>query len=1421
MDTPFDSLPDSPATASSGASPFADLPDSSSQTRDPFASLPDSSNSPSKENVPGPSLSDILKTGMQEGILPTQSLAEGYQDSVLPGIVHDVGQDIKNAGLSAGEYVHNFNQEHETVPGPVITPKMKAAAKLLGAQNALYHNVRLSGGKAYYSDIYKLTPQELKEAQEQYVQQHGGNLGEEEERNENTLEGGSNLSNVDFFAPLLGDNPVTRKLFYPKLGSTILYQKLQDTMQAMDVVQNPKQYNPDVVKKAGAYISALKRNASAGILHEVRGAWEEALHNPGKAAIAITAGGMQMPEVTMIPEFDLGELALGGKVAKGVEGIKDAKRAGKLAQSIKDSIAEGTGNPVLDRAAQKAGAWKNAYQGLEEGGIRNVKRLQKAKESLDTIGKVAGGAGINAGTSYVNQLTKEGYVKKGSLALPALAGGMFGAVSHLAEGVGRPVENVLEDVGGDIRKDIEGSNRETAQLRQGAPGDVAQPHEPGQPIPTNAPINDTGTIPYTGGASPNLKETHIDKNFPTDLPIKDRNGKVLQMPVKDIVAKVHEAEEAPLMHPTQPLTIQQYRGIVDRAGPYATKEVFSPGVQKKILTGKPLTYPEAHEIATAIENNHVSMFYNVDPEEYQGAMKPYIKDIAERSEEEPKSDIPANLDTKPYDDMDHPEVVEGKGKPGITGLNQTPGVKYIREKVLDKSKELTSTSQVEQEDARIRAALNNQEGFISPATRKLMLAGTGATIGGMYGYGHDKEHPLEGALKGAAIGLGLTRIPYTRLFPAVKSAWRRNNSVTPRDILNTYDYRLAAADRLGMQKQLEMDRLLPSRKDQEIVTDYLQGNYKGTLTAAQQKAANIARTFFDNFANEGMKNGVLKDVLLNYVPQYWKQTPEQVDSILQRKFSNMSPQSIHAIARKIPSYQFGEKLGLTPRTKSIGTLMRMYNADMSNTLANKELLESLKDYKLPNGMRALMPPKLVKGGKIIARAPSYYVPVNHPQLHGYVVDPDIANSLEYAFRRVGKGGAAVLNAALKRNNVALSMFHPLALAQAFLTANNASSFFRNLGDIAMSAAGKSRGHRMLEQGQVGDSLDKLLKNGLTLTMRKGGKVSDEDMDTQFYDGLQKASDFADQIVPGLGKYGVGAYGRLEHLNDKIVFENTQTGLKAITALNKYEEMKKNWGKWQTKNPGKAIPTDDQIAQDAAKFANDVFGGQNWRRVADDATTHLGKRLGNLVANPSSREVEQFLTFAPDWTVSTFRSYLGMLGKGSGIKGLLTPKTAADLYRQYTLRNAIMYFTLYDGLNMALSGHHIWQNGQSGGNPFYLDMGNGEHMQINKHAFEVPEAVRNPSKYVLGKMGVLPSEALDQLEHREFITPEGGPPMKESRVVHALKRTLPFSAVNMDNNPKKLMYNMMGLPIYGKDIGRQQYKEKERYLQEMRRLKEGQ
>lgn len=731
-----------------------------------------------------------------------------------------------------------------------------------------------------------------------------------------------------------------------------------------------------------------------------------------------------------------------------------------------------------------------------------------------------------------------------------------------------------------------------------------------------------------------------------------------------------------------------------------------------------------------------------------------------------------------------------------------------------------------------RSLLNKQRGSVDlnflKKLLKLSLIGGGAVLGSNY-FASKDQSKVKGAWLGAITAAMVMGISPKRIKSNLKEIWSNPPHNDVRDFLNNFDAMQAIRQRGITSLAKNIRDLVPNKEDRIALTHALEGTHTGTLSPEQIKALGMLKDFYQSLGIEAYGAGVLEDLKKNYVNHEWvhdKKFNELKDTL----YSSLNPKDKHGLQRVIPTYQFGISKGLTPVSLDAADLLQIYGDSINRSLAAAELFHRLKTSPIVNGTDAkgnnISKPMIMRtqGTAKRAAAPENYVPIDHPSLKGYSAHPSIVPSLNFVLNARSNAawirGIQTLNTAMKRAEVSISAFHPMSLWMAYLAANPWSDKItapaRNISNMFKSIAGRDTGKQAYLNNVVNDNISLGLKNGLQIDTKE--RIGDEDVNgTGFYAGLHATRDWMDRNLPMGGLVG-DKYIQLNHLMDKVIWENLHTGLKLTTFMNTFEQLKRSWAKELDKNPAAQIPSDNELARMAAEHVNRTFGGLNWRRLADDSTTKIGRTMAMAVANPSARRSLQFLMFAPDWTVSTFRAFADALpGKGSGMKGIFSPKTSGDLARQYILRSSVMYFTMFNAINMAMTGHPIWKNDD----PFYLDLSNGEKTPANKHFMEVPRLVWDaaheggvPGRWLTGKLGVIPSELADQAWNKQYLStgPESPPMYKPSpdeggldkfagnlgaRVAHVAGRFAPFSLSELTGHGLRgAILQTMGIPIYG-------------------------
>jgi hypothetical protein len=459
---------------------------------------------------------------------------------------------------------------------------------------------------------------------------------------------------------------------------------------------------------------------------------------------------------------------------------------------------------------------------------------------------------------------------------------------------------------------------------------------------------------------------------------------------------------------------------------------------------------------------------------------------------------------------------------------------------------------------------------------------------------------------------------------------------------------------------------------------------------------------------------------------------------------------------------------------------------------NKQLVNALSDVVDPEGQKLVMRAD---------KAPTDYVLLSHPSLHrpAFVkegnktsktmvpvkVHPDIAPSLKFVFEstepNIATRSLLALNFAAKRSLVSMSFFHANALLESMLMAGRMPTAIPS----ALS---------MLRNGKAGDVVDTALRAGLKI-----GTIEDVGPDV-FYGALKDIQAIADRHWP-LKPIGVAAKGveKVNRVIDNVMWDKIATGGKIAVFQKEFEKAVLRNVKDHKKNPAKypLIP-EDEIAASVAEYTNDAFGGLNWRRIAEGVENKLGRDFALATNSPAGRRAMQLMFFAPDWTLANIR----ILGKA--LPGMSRDPIQARLHRAYAMRGALMFATIADGMNLMLSGHHVWDNRD----PFYVDMGDGRKMTFSKQFREPFEWLAKPGKTFLNKMGVLPKEIITQAMNEDYLSPHGAPRIVKkgdkpparvaARAGHAAENFVPIFVQQMvDQGPAAGISGFLGHPIYGK------------------------
>lgn len=654
----------------------------------------------------------------------------------------------------------------------------------------------------------------------------------------------------------------------------------------------------------------------------------------------------------------------------------------------------------------------------------------------------------------------------------------------------------------------------------------------------------------------------------------------------------------------------------------------------------------------------------------------------------------------------------------------------------------------------------------------IALVGGGAAVGVYL----DPDNKIQSAILGALGGGALSHVT-----PAnVKSAFAKIREPDARIRIteegNVHEEYVTKALVAQAALQNKIIDLVPDKVAREKIFTYLEQPGKVQLTGKELEAAKMVRQYFDGMLQEGVKAGVIKNARDNYITHlvdFGAESPGFMESLFgQIKGQGMSPKSPFGQGRKFATAEELEKAGYKLKTKDVVEIMGQYGNSMSRAIANANLIKAVKQGRAADGTKLAVP---------FDKAPKNYVQIDHPQMRGYAVHPDIAPSMKFLFDAKTPEGAMkaleILNTVSKRMKVSFSLFHATALSQGAMGAMGMIKAGKTIGRIAM---GRDTLLNQLRKDGVGPEIDLAIEGGLKFSLPK---VSDSMVDIQmdsFNQFMKTTQNYLDKTIPGSGKVVEGVQ-KVNHAVDEFMWGRLHAGLKLNMFMDKFNQLKENNVKAHESNPAKTrLLSDKELASMAASFTNDIEGGINWRRIAEGMESRWGRDLALKAFSPSSQRVMRLLFFAPDWLMSTTRSFTKAFGEGSGPMGVLKPETVADLHRQYQLRSAFYYLMFGDAINYSMSGHHVWENKDW----TKIDLGDGRYMRLSKHFTDPYELAHSPET-ILGKMGAGPQVLM--AESKSVSKGEG------LTAKPIIEQYTPFSVGSSADTTS----SMVGVPIYGK------------------------
>ncbi len=610
-------------------------------------------------------------------------------------------------------------------------------------------------------------------------------------------------------------------------------------------------------------------------------------------------------------------------------------------------------------------------------------------------------------------------------------------------------------------------------------------------------------------------------------------------------------------------------------------------------------------------------------------------------------------------------------------------------------------------------------GRVDPELLKKMAKISAIVAGASFGaaYSNDK---LKGALVGGLGAFAATLIPLNDAIKSVKELTKepKVDFQTAKNELFDRDSQLRIADRHAQAFSDHLRKLAPEPERQQAITDWMEGDKTIPLTDKEYEAATLAKAAFDKLGALAQQHEVVKKLLDEYVTHIFSKEDQAKISA----YREANPQKFDAATtspygkeRKIPftlkQLREAKDINVTPKYTGIADIMYHYQKSITTAVINKSFLDSLRSRGL------VFKSDFPRPG---------FTYLNLPALRGFQVHSDIAPELNMAMSNYEPGaiGAAVsaVNTAGKLSILFGSFFHALNISWQVLTSTN--NPIEALGVIAKSAVGKTKYHEMIKNSSFGDTVDEALKANLRFQYKPSKAGGVQNIDPDYAGNVQRASQWLqremDRTIPYSGKLVTAVTAASNKMTD-FLFGNLATG----GSLSMWDKYRAGMKLAKAKELGRSLTDKENIDIDreAAEAVNNTMRAVNWQRAALESSNRTLRRIKLGLFSKRGMQALENTFLAPTWKYGLIRTITKSFGEGTGLKGLLTPQTTADLQRAFILRSAIIYATVGNAINYATVGRPIWENED----PFMIDLPNGSHIQWAKSLMELGESFYKPGE----------------------------------------------------------------------------------------------
>ena len=663
-------------------------------------------------------------------------------------------------------------------------------------------------------------------------------------------------------------------------------------------------------------------------------------------------------------------------------------------------------------------------------------------------------------------------------------------------------------------------------------------------------------------------------------------------------------------------------------------------------------------------------------------------------------------------------------------------------------------------------------------------AGSLAAIGGTAQFLTADDEKLLATTKGIAVGAGI--YAGARLFTsALKKAPKQFDeaSLSGEAALDTMKLITVKLNSAAQELSNVVKAQLPDAIDSRRKVFYYVTKAKGTwnknksefiydpkgktipdsqLTNKELQAAKSLEKIFDEYYNIfGQENKLVFNKRTNYLPLLWNEyNPKQQPFRFVKDFDSpivTGPSGKFQFARRgvFGDINHGLQKGYSIRKgfDDPAELVRIYGFAAGKAMATRGVIRNLEKTNIDGK------PLMLRSVTRTSPDEMNYTKFEHPYFADDKSTTYIHKGMERSIRMVFDatdegafmGALFTTNLMMKRLAVGFSFFHAGALVESMLFAGNKWNSMKKILDPrakpeVLRSVRDPKVYLKEHQHAVQQLRNHGYEDAVRFAQGSGLQISiPEDVGfDRFYYNIKGVDTFLKR------HFGISTNGKVEDVFrwfDKITWDRVFTAAKLhtfLTVLDAETLMKKP-------NPMRLMPGDTHAdiyrkATQAATFANDAFGGQNWEQIANRIQSPTLKRLMQTTFAPGSRGYMQLLLFAPDWTISNVR----IIAKS--LPAFESDPALRRMYQYYFARAALTYAAAGSALNYIFSGQSILENTD----PTRIDLGNGQVLTFSKQLMEPFHWITDPQSTGLKKIGSLPRTTIEVLTNKQYLTTKWSP-----------------------------------------------------------------